>query len=77
MGWKTLRKIKTFSEIIECYLMTGPTDYLLRVVVHDLEAFDRFLADKLTRLKAVTNSHSSIALKQVVYKTELPLDGKV
>ena len=66
-------KIQTFSEVIECYLMTGTADYLLRVVVPDLEAFERFLADKLTCLKEVSNIHSSIALKQVVYKTELPL----
>lgn len=69
-------KIKTFSEVIECYLMTGTADYLLRVVVPDLEAFERFLADKLTRLKEVSNIRSSIALKQVVYKTELPLEDE-
>lgn len=67
-------KIQGFSEVIECYLMTGSADYMLRVVVPDLEAFERFLADKLTRLKEVANIRSSIALKQVVYKTELPLD---
>ena len=42
--------IKSFSEMIECYLMTGTADCMLRVVVTDLEAFERFLADKLTRL---------------------------
>ncbi len=67
-------KIRTFTEVIECYLMTGTADYLLRVLVPDLEDFERFLADKLTRLKVVSNIRSSIALKQVVYKTELPLD---
>lgn len=69
-------KIKTFDEVIECYLMTGTADYLLRVVVEDLGAFERFLADKLTRLEEVSNIRSSIALKQVVYKTELPIDDR-
>jgi DNA-binding Lrp family transcriptional regulator len=67
-------KIKSFNEVIECYLMTGVADYMLRVVVPDLESFEKFLAEKLTRLKEISNIRSSIALKQVVYKTELPLD---
>jgi Lrp/AsnC family leucine-responsive transcriptional regulator len=66
--------IASYKEVMECYLMTGSADYLVRVVVPDLESYERFLADKLTRIQGIANIQSSFALKQVVYKTELPLD---
>jgi Lrp/AsnC family transcriptional regulator, leucine-responsive regulatory protein len=67
-------RISTYREVMECYLMTGTSDYLLRVVTPDLEGYERFLAEKLTRIPGVANIQSSITLKQVVYKTELPLN---
>jgi Lrp/AsnC family leucine-responsive transcriptional regulator len=60
-------------EVMECYLMTGDSDYLLRVVAPDLEAFQRFLLDHLTRIPGVASIKSSFALKQVSYRTALPL----
>ncbi|WP_101758965.1 Lrp/AsnC family transcriptional regulator [Oceanicoccus sp. KOV_DT_Chl] len=65
--------VEQYQEVMECYLMTGSSDYLLRVVVPDLESYERFLSNKLTRIKGIANIQSSFALKQVVYKTELPL----
>jgi Lrp/AsnC family leucine-responsive transcriptional regulator len=65
--------ISSYPEVMECYLMTGASDYLVRIVVPDLQAYERFLADKLTRIPGVANIQSSFALKQVVYNTELPL----
>ena len=62
-------------EVMECYLMTGDSDYLLRVVVSDLSAYERFLMDHLTRLNGVASIKSSFALKQVKYRTALPLSG--
>lgn len=67
------QQILQYREVMECYLMTGGFDYMLRVVVPDLDAYQRFLADKLTRIRSVANIQSSMTLKQVVYKTELPL----
>ena len=61
-------------EVMECYLMTGDADYLLRVVVADLAAYERFLIDHLTRVPGVASIKSSFALKQVKYRTALPLD---
>ncbi|NES10845.1 Lrp/AsnC family transcriptional regulator, partial [Pseudomonas laurentiana] len=58
-------------EVMECYLMTGDPDYLLRVCCQH-QALERFL-DYLTRLPGVANIRSSFALKQVRYKTALPL----
>ena len=60
------------SEVMECYLMTGTSDYLLRVVVADLQEFQRFVTD-LSKISGVGNIQSSVALKQVKYKTALPL----
>ena len=60
-------------EIMECYLMTGTSDYLLRVVVPDLEAFQRFVTEFVARIQGVGNIQSSFALKQVKYKTALPI----
>ena len=60
-------------EVMECNLMTGEFDYLLRVVVPDLAAYERFLMDHLTRIKGIASIKSSFSLKQVSYKTALPL----
>jgi DNA-binding Lrp family transcriptional regulator len=67
--------VRQRPEVMECYLMTGTSDYLLRVVVSDLAAYERFLKDHLTRIPGVRSIQSSFALKQVVYRTALPLDG--
>lgn len=68
-------KVAEYEEVLECYLMTGNFDYTLRVVAPDLDSYQRFLADKLTRIDGVANIQSSFTLKQVVYRTELPLRG--
>jgi DNA-binding Lrp family transcriptional regulator len=60
-------------EVMECYLMTGDADYLLRVVVPDIQALERFILERLTKIAGVSNIRSSFALKQVRYKTALPL----
>ena len=65
--------VAALPEVMECYLMTGDADYLLRVVVSDLDAYKQFLMDHLTRIPGVTNIRSSFALKQVAYRTALPL----
>ena len=62
-------------EVMECYLMTGDADYLLRVLVKDVQALERFIVDFLSRVPGVGNIQSSFALKQVKYKTALPLPG--
>ena len=61
-------------EVMECYLMTGDADYLLRVVTVDLASYERFLVNHLTRIPGVSSIKSSFSLKQVSYRTALPLD---
>jgi Lrp/AsnC family transcriptional regulator, leucine-responsive regulatory protein len=65
--------ISQWPEVLECYLMTGPRDYLLRVVAEDLESYERFLKQKLTRLDGIASIESSFALEQVKYTNVLPL----
>ena len=66
-------RVETYPEVMECYLMTGTSDFLMRVVVPDLETYERF-TDKLTRMPGIGNIQTSFALKPVVYKTELPIE---
>ena len=65
--------IALHNEIMECYLMTGDSDYLLRVVVSDMAALERFILEQLSPIPGVEKIRSSFALKQVRYKTALPL----
>lgn len=67
------RAIARWPEVLECYLMTGPRDYLLRVVVADLAAYEQFLKAKLTRLDGIASIESSFALEQVKYTNVLPI----
>jgi len=66
-------RVRTYAEVMECYLMTGTSDFLMRVEVPDLQSYERF-ADKLTRIPGISNIQTSFALKPIVYKTELPLE---
>ena len=65
--------IESYPEVMECYLMTGTSDYLLRVVAKDLNSLQSFITNKLAAIPNVANMRSSIALKQVKYKTALPV----
>ena len=67
------RRIAEHEEVMECYLMTGDSDYLIRVAVPDIAALERFILEQLTPIPGIEKIRSSFALKQVRYKTALPL----
>jgi Lrp/AsnC family leucine-responsive transcriptional regulator len=67
------RSISKWDEVLECYLMTGNRDYLLRVVAADLSSYEAFLKNKLTRLDGIASIESSFALSQVKYSIALPV----
>jgi len=67
------RAISGWEEVLECYLMTGNRDYLLRVVAADLASYETFLKTKLTRLDGIASIESSFALSQVKYTIALPV----
>lgn len=66
-------EICIYPEVMECYLMTGDADYLLRVVVADVPALERFIVERLSKIMGVASIRSSFALKQVKYETALPV----
>lgn len=65
--------VNTWTEVTECYAMTGDVDYLLRVQVADLDHFSRFLMSKLLKQPGVVDVKSSFALERVKETTVLPL----
>ena len=67
------RAISKWEEVLECYLMTGNRDYLLRVVAAALSSYEAFLKNKLTRLDGIASIESSFALSQVKYSIALPV----
>ena len=69
------KHIKDYPEVIECSLITGQSaDYLLKVVVPDMEYYQEFLLNKVTRIKGVSDVHSSFIMRQVINTTQLPLN---
>ena len=67
------RRIAEHDEVMECYLMSGDSDYLIRVALADIGALERFILEQLSPISGVEKIRSSFALKQVRYKTALPL----
>jgi Lrp/AsnC family transcriptional regulator, leucine-responsive regulatory protein len=67
-------QVAAWPEVMECYLMTGDSDYLLRVVAADLTSYQEFLMDKLTRVDGVASIKSSFALRRIAYRTALPVE---
>jgi Lrp/AsnC family leucine-responsive transcriptional regulator len=65
--------VRDVPEVIECYLMTGEFDYLLRVVVSDAADFERIHSQHLTRLPGVARVQSSFALRTVCKSSVLPI----
>jgi Lrp/AsnC family leucine-responsive transcriptional regulator len=65
--------VTQWPEVVEAYLMTGQQDFLLRVVVADLDAYERFLKTRLTRVEGVASIESSFALGQIKHTNVLPL----
>ena len=69
------KRICEHDEVMECYLMTGDSDYLIRIAVADIGALEKFILEQLTPIPGIEKIRSSFALKQVRYKTALPLPG--
>ncbi|MSR15552.1 MAG: Lrp/AsnC family transcriptional regulator [Gammaproteobacteria bacterium] len=67
------RALRDLPEVMEAYLMMGDADYVLRVEVPNVAAFERFMTDKLHRIKGIKETKSSPALRRVKYTTQLPL----
>lgn len=67
------KAVRNVPGVMECYLMSGEEDYLLRVIVHDAADYERLHREQLTRLPGVARVKSFFTLRTVVKKTEVPL----
>lgn len=66
--------IQAYPEVLECHLITGQSaDYLLKVIVKDMEAYQHFLLDKLTKIEGVSGVHTSFVMKSPINTTALPI----
>ena len=76
-GRKTLpdfeAAIKRFPEVLECYMLLGETDFLLRIVTSSVETYEHFFREHLSQLPAVRETVSSIVLSEIKNTSELPL----
>ncbi len=68
------RAIQTMPEVVQCAVVTGAVDYMLRIVTSDMHAYDRFLREKLLSFSLVSDVQSRIALRQAKDTTSLPLN---
>ena len=65
--------IRQFPEVQECHLVLGNIDFLLRIVVRDIEEYERFFFKKLSHLPEIQEVHSNIVLSEIKYTTQLPI----
>ena len=70
------KRIVEHDAVMECYLMTGDSDYLIRIAVTDIAALEKFILEQLAPIPGIEKIRSSFALKQVRYKTALPLPAR-
>ena len=65
--------IRGFPEVLECYVLMGPVDFLIRVVASDIEAYERFFFNRLSQLPGVQEVNSTVALSEIKATTALPI----
>jgi len=67
--------VKKIPEVMECYLITGQTaDYVLKVIVSDMQHYQKFLLERITQIEGVTSVHTSFVLQKIVDKTTYSLE---
>jgi Lrp/AsnC family transcriptional regulator len=66
-------RVRAFAEVVECYTVTGSADYFLKIITRDIKHYDRFLRRHLLQMSQVRDINSNVAVTQIKYSTELPL----
>ena len=69
--------ISKFPEVLECYTVTGDTDFLLKIVTRDIQRFEAFLRNHLMNMPMIRETHSTIAVSEIKDTTELPLETQL
>ncbi len=67
------KAIQGFAEVLDAYVLMGTTDFMLRIVTEDIDAYERFFFDRLSKLPGVQEINSTVALSEIKSTTELPL----
>lgn len=67
------KAVQSYPEVLECYVLMGPVDFLLRIVTEDVEAYERFFFERLSNLPGVQEINSTVALSEIKATTALPL----
>ncbi|WP_188235847.1 Lrp/AsnC family transcriptional regulator [Sphingopyxis sp. LK2115] len=68
--------IQDFPEVLDAYVLMGTTDFMLRIVARDIDAYERFFFDQLSKLPGVQEINSTVALSEIKATTQLPLGGE-
>ncbi len=71
------KEVEVLEEVIECYTMAGSWDYMLKIVARDIQHYERFVREKLTRLSHIGEIHSHIAVTEIKNSTTLPLGSQL
>lgn len=67
------RAIQGFREVLDCYVTLGTTDFILRIVAEDINAYERFFFEQLSRVPGIQEINSMVALSEIKSTTSLPL----
>jgi Lrp/AsnC family transcriptional regulator len=70
------KAVRSFDEVLECYVLMGEVDFLLRIVTEDVEAYERFFFDRLSQLPGVQEINSTMALSEIKSSTAVPLSRR-
>jgi DNA-binding Lrp family transcriptional regulator len=68
-----LSAINKHDEVMECYHVTGETDYLLKILIKDMKAYEKFVVEKLSLIPGIANMNSIIVMSTIKHKTEIEL----
>jgi len=67
------REVKQLNEVLECYHLSGDYDYLLKVLVKDMQAFREFMVEKLTKIDHIGSTHSMFMINEVKHTTAISM----
>jgi Lrp/AsnC family leucine-responsive transcriptional regulator len=68
------KQINKLDEVLECYHITGPDDFMLKIAVENIEQYEKFILNKLTRIKGVSKVTTNIVLSTVKFNTKIHID---
>ncbi|WP_260581757.1 Lrp/AsnC family transcriptional regulator [Sphingopyxis sp. PET50] len=65
--------IRDFPEVLDCFVLMGSTDFMLRIVAKDIDAYEKFFFDRLSKLPGVQEINSTVALSEIKSTSALPI----